>query len=148
MNKRGFTIVELILSFGMISLITINALVMLTSLVKRNNEIYQKISKNNKINQVYSTIGLDFYRNNIKYTNNGSNNYTLQYYTLDKNSKFNSFIKIVNNNIVYGSTKTIYSNKYIKFNSVEINEIESGLNLSITYNDDKHINIYSVNYKR
>ena len=127
--KKGFTLVELIVSFVLITILSIVLFKTVISMQKKqleNIEINQFKSLTYILN---NDINYDFLNDSIKTVSSCGNNC----YNIDFKNKGN--IKIIadrdNNTITYGRTKEKLPNEYTFINTIEITKYESntdGLN--------------------
>ena len=147
MNKRGIVLFETVISIGFISIILLSTFVIINSILNRNNKLYDDQIERKTINSVYSKIANDLYRYNISsYGSNDSTYCGFLYYTTDVNNPNTKQLKVTEDGLEYGN-EIIKNNSAVKFDSIWCNHDEDMLKLIITYNDDKTMDIYSINYK-
>ena len=145
MNNKGIALLETVISVTLTTVILINIFVIVNAIINKNDILYETQKERNENNNIYTKIGQDLYKYNIKSAECNSNTCKFIFYTTDANSTTSKELKIVDKNIVYDNKKLTNTNKY---NSINININNKVLKTTIYYGEyDNELNFYSINYK-
>ena len=128
MNRKGYVLLELIISMVFIFIVLINVISLSLDLSKKMNSIYKHNNIINNINIISNDIGYDLYNNNSIDCNN-----------LEINNKK---VEIINNKLVYGTKE--YNTKHIKFNNIVCSDFNGYYKFTIKYNNNESVELYSL----
>lgn len=145
-NNKGAALLELVVSIGFLSIILINAFIITNTVLNKNSLLYSDQIERKTINTIYVKIAQDLYKYNIDSFTCDSNNCDFTYYTNSSNSEKVKNLKITNEGLEYDNEK-INNNSAMNFNSIDVVTDNNILTLTITYNDNQKLKIYSINYK-
>lgn len=148
MDNKGAILLETVISIGFISVILLSSFVVVNSIMNKNSKLYDNQIERRTINSIYSKIANDLYRFNISkyYCDLDTNKECeLTYYTYDTETEDVKTLEITSDGLLYDNEK-IKNNSAVTFNTIFVEEVtDDVLKLSINYNDNKIMEMYSIN---
>ncbi len=153
LNKKGYMLYELLISFALASIVIINMFSIVVSLNKKMSQVYA----NNEIYKfkslVYKKIAPDFYKYNIKNIVWNSSNQNLEItYDINTGETKKLVVSSGEKYISYNGDKTVANDLEIKLDKPKVKIITDNdtkilkLTIPLSYNNEQHnIEIYSVN---